>query len=653
MAVLWNRANQSAGIAREHAVALKCQLYVQNLYLAQHEWQSNNVALAESLLEQCPSYLRGWEWSYLKNQCHLDLLTVRGHTTSPGAVRWGLSGIYGLNFSPDGKQIASAGSDNLVKVWDVSTGREIRTLKGHTDVVFAVSFSPDGQMVATGSKDATIKLWDARTGALVRTLEGHTSWVRNLAFSPDGTQIVSGSGGWSLSSNEGKTPELILWDVNTGTPTRKFLGHSAFIRDVAFRPDGKEIASVSYDRTARLWNTSTGEPGHVLPHDKYLCSVAYSPDGSQIVTSGQDALVSVWDTVSGRLIRSFQGHAGSADDAMFSPDGTQIAVAASDQTVRLWDVATVTEVATIRGHVSPINAVRFSPTGQEIATASEDDTVKLWNATTSSGGEARTLIRIPSGLWAGRVTYSRDGKQIGSLHREGYARLWDDATESQLNILNSSGNALDISPNGRTIATDLQTTIKLYDAENGNIARTLIGHPSNVIGLYFSPDGRSLASIGADDDIIRFWDVATAREVKTISCQKHLPFQLAFHPDGLIIASVGWDSTVRLWNVATGQLLRTHRDVLQVRSDKSGNALDFSPDGRQLAASSDDKTVKIWDVASGEQILTLRGHTKEVHAVAYLDETRIVSGSEDATIKIRMQKWATISSHFADIEKAY
>ena len=125
---------------------------MQNLNLAQHQWQSNNVALAESVLEQCPAELRGWEWSYCKNLCHLDLLTLCGHSTAAAATRFSLLGVYGLNFSPDGKQIASSGTDNLVKVWDVLTGREIRTLKGHADVVFAVSFSPDGLLIATGSK---------------------------------------------------------------------------------------------------------------------------------------------------------------------------------------------------------------------------------------------------------------------------------------------------------------------------------------------------------------------------------------------------------------------------------------------------------------------------------------------------------------------
>jgi WD40 repeat protein/serine/threonine protein kinase len=620
-------------LAETTATTLRRQLYVQNLNLAQREWQANNVGLTESLLEQCPSELRGWEWSYLKNLCHLDLLTLRGHSTAPGAIRWSLAGVYGLDFSPDGKQIASAGSDNLVKIWEVSTGREIRSLKGHNDVVFAVSFSPDGGKIATGSKDTTIKLWDAKTGDLVRTLEGHASWVRALAFSPDGSQVVSGSGAYPEAKIQ--TPELILWDVATGKMARTFTGHSAFIQDVAFRPDGKEIASAGYDGTARLWNPTTDNPVHVLFHEKHLCSVAYSPDGKQIVVSGQDSLVSVWDAESGRPIRSFQGHAGWAYDAVFRPDGKQIAVAGYDQTARLLDLAKGVEVATIRGHTGPVNAVRFSPNGQELATASGDNTVKIWSVASGSG-EADTLMRL-DGIWATLAAYSRDGRRIFSVHGDCKVRLWDVATESLLRSLDTSCGSgtytAGFSPDGRTVAMDFDTAIKLFDGTNGQGFRTLIGHEGKVTGLYFSPDGNRLASIGADGTI-RLWDVASGQKVRTIAVHGHSAFHLGFHPDGHTIASIGWDSTVRLWDVATGQLLRTHGDVPQVRSDRCGNGLEFSPDGLHLAAASDDMTVKVWDVATGEKVLTLRGHTKEVNAVAYLDQTRIVSASEDATIKI-------------------
>jgi WD40 repeat protein len=181
--------------------------------------------------------------------------TLTGHTNwvwrqMVRAVRWGgvdLTGhtnwVWSVSFSPDGSLLASGGDDKTIKLWRVSDGALVRTLKGHTDRVRSVSFSPDGSLLASGSKDGTIKLWRVSDGALVRTLTGHTDEVWSVSFSPDGSLLASGS--------DDKT--IKLWRVADGALVRTLTGHTGLVRSVSFSPDGRLLASGSRDKTIKLW----------------------------------------------------------------------------------------------------------------------------------------------------------------------------------------------------------------------------------------------------------------------------------------------------------------------------------------------------------------------------------------------------------------
>ncbi|MEH1989677.1 WD40 repeat domain-containing protein, partial [Nostoc sp.] len=147
-------------------------------------------------------------------------------------------------FSPDGKTLASGSSDNTIKLWDVSTGKAIKTLIGHSSSVWGVGFSPDGKTLASGSSDNTIKLWDVSTGKAIKTLTGHSSSVYSVGFSPDGKTLASGSFDKTIK----------LWDVNTGKAIKTLTGHSSSVYSVGFSRDGKTLVSGSRDKTVILWD---------------------------------------------------------------------------------------------------------------------------------------------------------------------------------------------------------------------------------------------------------------------------------------------------------------------------------------------------------------------------------------------------------------
>ena len=538
-----------------------------------------------------------------------------------------------LAFSPDGQYLVSGGMTNIggsawrgeIRLWRVADGLQLRTAQLDTYAVNAVTFladgehlaiattsstilwnivewravfeyqdsqgnnnclalSPDGQILAAGHYGNfahRVLLWNAISGELIGTLIDYQQNVASLAFSPNGQWLAAG--GWG---------EILVWRTSDWSQRRRLRFSPEWIHSVAFSPDSQYLAAAfGYtDRAVRIWRTSNWQLVSTLyGHNSSVLSVAFSIDGQYLASSGSDRTVRLWRVGSWTLDRVITGLTDPVFDVSFSPDGRYLA-ACSGNKAYIWRVSNGSLVHAVEesGAYVTINAVAFSPNSEYWATAVNNGQIKLWRV--ADWSLVRSLVGH-RGLISS-IAFSPDGQYIASGG-------WDDRTVRVWQVTdgtllwtfqeyNQAVSSVKFSPNGEYLATGcLDGSIKLWRMTDRSLA-AVFWHTQRVTSVDFSPYGLYLVSSSSlGNDNIKVWRLVDQALIHTF--QHNGALSVVFAPGGMYFASVGWDATIRFWNIGSDAAI-----IYYDQETGTGcESMHFSLNGRLFAVGRADATLMV------------------------------------------------------------
>lgn len=588
-ALIARKAAEARGdrdLAQQSERTLRQQHYVRDMARAQAAWSRCDLTtLLETLARHIPGEgepdLRGFEWFHLWALAGQPRLELHGHKREACHVA----------YSPDGKLLASCSWDGTIKMWDPANGTEIRTLQGHKGDVNWVSFSRDGKALASAGDDRMVRLWDVESGQSQLILAGHQDEVMVAEFLPDGKLIASG----------GADNTVRLWDRSSGRLVATLIGHTNRINSLGSQENGTILVSGGRDGVAHFWDVAAARSA---PWPSTLAPIRTLPMESKQELATQPRINSVTCYYD------------------------RIAFGCGDGIVRLFKAkrATPEPWMNLPEQAYALRSVRWSSDGSSLASGNEGGQVQVANFLS----EETRVFQGQGRVWS--VDVSSSNCQLASACGDGIVRIWDLSSRAPERCLSTlvrpNVSCLAFAPDGQTLLTGhYGGAARLWNVQSGQVCQEICSDDgrsaSDILSASWSPDG-SIVAVGRAERPAILWDVKPRRLLPELAGENGSQQQVAFSPDGKLLATIGGGPALRFWNTQTWSLTHTLEKCEAER-------IAFSPDGQALALGGYD--VSKLDIVTGERCPGGDTGRHTVRCLGFSADGRIViTANHDGTL---------------------
>lgn len=560
--------------------------------------------------------------------------------------------VTALAFSPNGKVLAGADwyrfevdgatkkekiheekEECAIRLWDAATGKDLASCTGHTKQVHTLSFSADGKILTSASEDGTIRFWNAETGKEQGKPWQASSPIHAAALSPDRKQIAVGT-----------AKGLQIWDA-AASKVKHHMEIPGGVRAAAYSPDGKTL--VSGGTSLRFWTAATGKPIAELKASQPVRALAFAVDGLTLFSGHEgEQKIRRWDVATRRSVAEPEGQSGFLRLLAFSRDGKHLITFAIGDNFRVWDLASGKLAPTPKEDDSELSLGLLASTGRSAPLVGIDGFAA---SLSRMAGEVSRIDQIP-----GLLGCSTDGRRVliaTDKDKKTIFEVRDDAASKVLRQIAKKGKeelSAALAPDGKTVAVADKEGLSFMDVDTGKERRYPIAAKKRDVfsgcDLKFSLDSSRLALVGSrgtarvgawvsgsrlalvgSGGTVKILAVKDGRLLKEIKTGEYEARGLAFSPDGQTLLTTASLRNVALWEIATGQLIRT----------EAVETYQFSPDNRFLVSSNGDSNIAFLDLYSGKTVRECKSGAAAASNFTFApDGKHLAAGYNDCTVVI-------------------
>ncbi len=598
--------------------------------------------------------------------------------------------VISVAVSPDSNYVATGSRDKSAKLWEIKTGREVRSFLGHEFSVTALAFSQDGRTLLTGSSDGTVRMWDVQTGKENFSFNPFNEIITDVVFSPDMKYFAVSSLKYPVRIYDAASKKQVTEIDANPEANRKGV-------NIAISPDGQWLALGEDNRQANVYRTNNWQKAYTFEYGEGWCGgcatfVTFSPDSKNLYMASHHGSVKKYEMTTGKLVKQFADEVNDLSSLAVSPDGKKL-VLATEKEIMVWDNQGSLISKFNPGTEAEINETIFSRDNKTIIIASDNNTAILWDLEKGkvSGGltgflnmrDKGGITYDPNSIWdlqiakyirfKNQLLVSADGKSLIKGKFGTKAKRWDMATGKTMMEYVGHTKAVvcyDLSRDGKRLLTGGgDGKIILWNVETGDSIKVIKAHREPILDIHFSADETKVAASSWDARLIT-WDLTTGKPITFFDFENNSAYNILWGPADLYLftaqgkelklweidsrtavrdfvghqdvigslrvspdqqqlLSASWDGSIRLWNIGTGLMNKKF-----LGHHGSVHTAIFSPDGRSIYSAGADRQIRVWDIATARIIRTFEGHNAEVTSLLFSpDNKMLISHSVDGSTK--------------------